>query len=129
MIRSNNKQSGMTIFSFIVVLLVVGFFVYMAVRLVPPYIDFMGVTKAMETQASEGANGQSQSEIRRAFEFRLYNQSVDDIFKSDAIKFEKTDDGRVKLHVEYDQRVHFLYNIDFLLHFDNSVYLKGATGY
>jgi hypothetical protein len=31
------------------------------------------------------------------------------------------------LHVEYDKQIPFIYNIDFLLHFENSVQLRNAS--
>jgi len=40
------KQSGVTLIGFLVILLVVGFFGYMAMKLVPSYTEYGGVVKA-----------------------------------------------------------------------------------
>lgn len=47
-----SKHAGMTLISFLILLLVVGFFAYMAMKLVPAYTEFLGVQKAMNDIAT-----------------------------------------------------------------------------
>jgi hypothetical protein len=119
-----SKQSGITLIGFIVILLILGFFAYMAMKLVPPYMDYMGVSKAMDQVASEGIHGKSQNDIRRDFMFKLDFQYADQVIRPKDIQFSRQSNG-TNMDVAYDQRVHFLYNIDFLLHFEKSIKLKG----
>ncbi|HET8553516.1 MAG TPA: DUF4845 domain-containing protein [Rhodanobacteraceae bacterium] len=119
-----SRQSGITLLSFIVILLIVGFFAFMAMKLVPPYMDYMGVSKAMEEVATEGVHGKSQNDIRQDFMFKLSFQYADQVITPKDITFVHTQGG-TSMDVSYDQRVHFLYNIDFLLHFEKSVKLQG----
>ena len=42
-----SKQTGITLIGFLIILAVVAFFGYMAMKLVPSYVEFMGVKKAM----------------------------------------------------------------------------------
>jgi len=46
-----NKQSGITLIGFLILLIVVGFFAYAAMKLVPAYVEYFGVVKAMNTVA------------------------------------------------------------------------------
>ncbi len=119
-----SRQSGITLIGFVVILLIAGFFAYMAMKLVPPYMDYMGVSKAMQQVADEGVNGKTQNDIRRDFMFKLSFQYADQVIKPADIHFVRVHDA-TSMKVAYDQRVHFIYNIDFLLHFEKSVDLKG----
>jgi Tfp pilus assembly major pilin PilA len=119
-----SKQAGITLIGFLVVLAVVAFFGYMAMKLVPAYTEFMGVTKAMTQVSTEGADGKSLDEIRRDLMFKLGFQYVDDAtIQPQDITIDRT--NGTQLHVAYDKQVPFIYNIDFLLHFEKSVPLQG----
>ncbi|MEI7038196.1 DUF4845 domain-containing protein [Fulvimonas yonginensis] len=118
------KQAGITLIGFLIVLIVVGFFGYMAMKLVPAYAEYMGVTKAMNQIATSGVDGKSLDEIRRDLMFKMGFQYVDDAtVKPKDITIDRSNGTR--LRVAYDKQVPFIYNIDFLLHFDKSVPLHG----
>lgn len=119
------KQSGITLIGFLIVLCVVGFFGYMAMKLVPSYIEFMGVKKAMTQIADDGASSKSLDSIRRDLSFKMGFQYVDDstIQPSD-ITITRLN-GASTLHCDYDKQIPFIANIDFLLHFNTAVPLKG----
>ena len=123
------KQSGITLIGFMVVLVVVAFFGYMAMKLVPAYAEFMGVTKAMNQVASAGVEGKTLDDIRRDFMFKMGFQYVDDsTIKPKDITITRANNA-AQLNVAYEKRIPFVYNIDFLLHFEKSVPLKGNIGY
>jgi hypothetical protein len=121
-----SRQSGITLIGFVIVLLVLGFFAFMAMKLVPSYIEYFGVKKAMNQIATSGANGQDLDAIRRDLMFKMGFQYVDDatIAPKD-ITLDRANNGAV-LNVNYEKQIHFIYNIDFLLHFDNAVQLRNA---
>lgn len=120
-----SKQKGITLIGFLVVLMVVGFFGYMAMKLVPAYTEFMGVTKAMNQLASEG--GTSPAQIRGALMKKLDFQYVsDDTITPQDINIKRSGNS-TELNVSYDKRIPFLYNIDFLVHFEKSVQLQGTV--
>jgi hypothetical protein len=120
------KQSGVTLIGFLVILLVVGFFGYMAMKLVPAYTEYGGVVKAMNGIASSGTSGKSLDEIRRELLRQMDFQYVDDAtVKPTDITISRDDGGTNVLHIAYDKDVPFMYNIDFLLHFEKSVPLQG----
>ncbi len=124
-----SKQSGITLIGFLLIIVVVGFFAYMAMKLAPSYSEYMGVTKAMNQIATEGTNGKSLDSIRRDLMFKLGFQYVDDpTVKPANITIKRDAGGTSVLTVAYDKQIPFMYNIDFLLHFNKSVPLQGNVG-
>ncbi|HET8899589.1 MAG TPA: DUF4845 domain-containing protein [Rhodanobacteraceae bacterium] len=125
------KQAGVTLIGFLFMLIIAGFFALMAMRLVPAYIEFGGVVKAMNQIANEPGSAQkSVSEIRGDLAFKGSFQYVDDATlgaNSQAVKVERKN-GQTTLSVNYDKKIPFLYNIDFLVHFQKTVALKGNVG-
>jgi hypothetical protein len=119
-----SKQAGITLIGFLIVLVVVAFFGYMAMKLIPAYSEYMGVAKAMTQVSTEGADGKSLDELRRDLMFKLGFQYVDDAtIQPQDITIDRS--NGTQLHVAYDKQVPFIYNIDFLLHFEKSVPLQG----
>ena len=120
-----SKQSGITLIGFVVVLAVLGFFAYMAMKLVPAYTEYGGVVKAMNQTASEGVEGKTLDQVRREMMRKLDFQYVDEasVHPSD-ITFGEGAGGN-ELRVSYDRQIPFLYNIDFLIHFSKSVPVSG----
>jgi type II secretory pathway pseudopilin PulG len=120
-----SKQSGITLIGFMVVLAVVGFFGFMAMKLVPSYLEFLGVKKAMTQIANDGASSKSLDGIRRDLMFKMGFQYVDDAtIQPKDITITRIN-GASTLHVDYEKQIPFIANIDFLMHFDNSVPLPG----
>jgi hypothetical protein len=123
-----SKQTGITLIGFMFVLAIAGFFAFMAMKLVPSYIEFLGVDKAMTQVASSGVEGKSLDDLRRDVLFKLNFQYVDDATIKPKDITLKRGNNAAQLSVSYDKRVPFLYNIDFLLHFEKSVMLQGNVG-
>lgn len=124
-----SKQSGVTLIGFLFIMAIVGFFGYMAMKLLPSYSEFMGVTKAMNQLATEGTNGKTLDDLRRGLMFKMGFQYVDDAtIKPSDITVKRDAGGTSQLQVVYDKRIPFMYNIDFLLHFEKSVALQGNLG-
>lgn len=124
-----SKQSGITLIGFIIVLAVAGFFAYMAMKLVPAYTEYAGVVKAMNQIGTEGVEGKTLDQVRRDLLFKLGFQYVDDAtVKPSDITIKRNAGGTSVLTVAYDKQIPFMYNIDFLLHFNKSVPLQGNVG-
>jgi hypothetical protein len=120
-----SKQAGITLIGFLVVLVVVAFFGYMAMKLVPAYSEYMGVVKAMNQEATDGVDGKTLDSIRRDLSYKFNMQYVgDDTITPSDITITH-DNGGNQLNVSYDKQTPFIYNIDFLIHFEKSVPLQG----
>ncbi len=121
-----SKQAGITLIGFLIVLIVVGFFGFMAMKLVPAYSEYMGVVKAMNQEATNGVDGKTLDSIQRDLSYKFSMQYVDDgtITPSD-ITITHVNGGN-QLNIAYDKQMPFIYNIDFLVHFEKSVPLQGT---
>jgi hypothetical protein len=125
------KQKGLTLISMVVVLAVVGFFAYTAMKLIPAYTEYFGVVKSMKAVAdSPNASEASLEQLRRNLDTNFSVQYVDESsIPADGIKLE-TQGGQHKLRVVYDKKIPFLYNVSLLAHFDHSEDLtKSGSGY
>ena len=127
--RTMLRQNGMTLIGFAVVLIVAGFFAYAAMKLIPVYTEYFGVVKSMKSlQSMSGIETMSIEDIRRKLNVNFDIQYVDDSTIPEKNIQLITKDGQRKLRIFYDKDVPFLYNVDLLVHFDNTVDLaRGAT--
>jgi len=121
------KVMGITLIGFAIVLAVLGFFGYAAMRLVPAYIEYYGVVKAMEQERSEaGAASKSLDQIRREMAFKFSTQYVDEANVPPQAITLKREGGASTLRVNYERRIPFMYNVELLTTFDKSVSMSGA---
>ncbi len=124
------QQKGMTLIGFIFVLIIAGFFALMAMKLVPAYVEYFGVVKAMNNLAAEpGAASKSIGEIRSELNFKASFQYVDDstLRSGNSVRVDRRK-GKANLVVDYNKKIPFIYNISFLLHFNKTVPLSGNVG-
>ena len=122
-------QKGITFIGFVIVLMVVGFLAYVAMKLVPVYSTHMGVVKAMkQLQTEAGIADKSIEDIRHDLSVKFDLQYVDEsVIPRQNIQLKKQG-GSTTIRIFYDRRVPFMYNVDLLVHFDTTVDLsKGAT--
>ncbi len=124
------RSRGITFIGFLILLAVVGFFAYMAMRLVPMYVEYMGVVKAMEqVRAEPGAASKSAEEIRRSLIRKFDAQYVDDsLIPPQAIQIIRQGNAST-LRIRYERRVPFIYNLELLATFDKSLSLSGGSAY
>lgn len=122
-------QHGITLIGFAIVLIVVGFFAYAAMKLVPVYSEYFSVVKSMKSlQSDAGIENMGIEEIRRKLEPIFDVQYVDenDVPLSSVTLI--TANGQHSLNVAYSVQRPFIYNIDLLVHFNYTVDLsKGST--
>ncbi|HEY2396966.1 MAG TPA: DUF4845 domain-containing protein [Rudaea sp.] len=123
------RQSGLTLIGFAFVLIIAGFFAYGAMKLIPVYTEYFGVVKSMKSlQSQSGIETATIEDIRRKLNVNFDLQYVDDASIPEKNIQLITKDGQHKLRIFYDKDVPFLYNVDLLVHFDNTVDLShGAT--
>jgi hypothetical protein len=120
---------GLTLIGFLVVLCVAGFFAYLVMRLMPMYIEYFGVVKAMEMIKDEPGSAQkSIDEIRRDLITKFDTQYVDDASVPPQAITLKREAGGATLRIAYEKRVNFMYNIDIVGVFDKSIILRNAGG-
>ncbi len=119
----NRKQSGMTMLGFLITLAVVMFFIYTGMKVVPMYIEYYSVKKALAGMANEPGIGSKSKEQVHALFFRRLNMSYANGVKKDALKMESTDQG-LMLTVDYEQRKQLIANLDVIGKFHAQQELK-----
>jgi len=128
--RTASRQKGLTLIGFFIVLVVAGFFAYAAMKLVPCYTEYFGVVKSMRSlQTLPDIETMTIEDIRRKLNVNFDLQYVDESSIPEKNIQLITKDGAHKLRIFYDKDLPFLYNVDLLVHFDNTVDLSRGAKY
>ena len=107
----NRKQSGMTMLGFLITLAVVMFFLYSAMKIVPMYIEYYSVKKALASIASDAqAADATKEKIRSNFARHMQIDYVATV-KPEMLKIESTDTG-YNLIMNYERREPLFANLD-----------------
>ena len=105
------KQSGMTLLSFVVVLGVVGFTAYVAMRLFPMYQEYYAVKSSLKGLANEqGVADMDPARMKELF-FRRLNMNYSNSIKPADVKIERMEGGW-SMKVAYEVRRPLVGNLD-----------------
>lgn len=117
------KQRGITLIGFGIVLVLVVFFAYVGMRLVPLYLEYHAVVNAMETLQEDPMSAKlSPGAIRERIMRSLYVSYATDNIKRTDIQI-KRQDG-VQVRVAYEVRKPMVGNVDVIVSFDRTVSLR-----
>jgi len=117
------KQNGLTLIGFAIVLVLVVFFAYVGMRIVPLYLEYNAVVSALnELQKDPGAKSMSPEKIKSNIINRLWVSYASDNVQRKHIRVTRSDG--VKVRVAYEVRRPLLGNIDLMLSFDRAVTLR-----
>ena len=121
------NQSGMTLLGFIIVLAVVGVFVYMGMKLIPMYTEYYGVTRALTSLAAEpGIADRDPAKIEDLFFRRLYVSYADNV-KHEHVKIQRKDAG-YEILVNYEVRRQLIANLDVVGRFEAKQDIRRGGG-
>lgn len=114
------SQQGMTAIGWMIVLGLIAFFVLLALRLVPGYLEFSTISTSLESLKNEpGITNKTPPEIRSMVSKRFDINDVKSISGKD-VKIENRG-GRLRVWVEYEVRVHVAGNVDAVSKFNKEV--------
>ncbi len=117
------KQSGMSLIGFVIVLAMVIFVSYLGMKIVPIYMEYYSVVNAMDGVAAErGSANLSPYDVRVKILNRLYVSYAENV-KESHIKLSRTMGG-MNLRIAYEVRTPVLGNLDVVAKFDRSVKLS-----
>lgn len=120
-------QSGMTLIGFIIVLGVVGVFIYMGMKVIPMYSEYFAVKQALKQMSQEsGVSQQDPKRIKDNFFARLYVSYADNVKPSD-VKLARKEAGYV-MTVDYEVRRPLIGNFDIVGHFNAEQVLSRNAG-
>jgi hypothetical protein len=118
-----NRQTGVTALGWVILLTPFAIALYGGIRLLPIYLNYMKVAKAMDSTAKEMTGEISANAIRNALErhFEI------DMVEYPAVKDMKItrDEGAWVLECAYDDEAPFFGNVSLHVVFDKKVKLGG----
>lgn len=121
------NQSGITLIGFIIVLGVVGVFVYMGMKLIPMYTEFYSVKRSLADLSKQPGAGRLESAKVRDLFFRRMEMSYVDSVKQENFKIKRNERG-LEVTVEYEVRRPLIANLDVVGHFNAVQQLTSIEG-
>ena len=114
------RQHGLTMISLVFVVAVVIFLAMGAIKLFPVYMENFSVQSVVNGLADDpDAQGKSPTELRKMIDARF---TINDVKRVKGSDFEiKRDGNAYKVSIDYEERVPFIANIDFVVSFSDSV--------
>ncbi len=118
------KMKGLTGLSFLLLLLLIGFFALLAIRLFPIYLEHYNVTTSLKSLQSEAQQAPlGRKEIKDLLLRRFQINDISHVDK-DQIKVQSQNGGKL-VTIAYEVRKPFIGNIDLLVSFKDSLELQG----
>jgi len=118
------KQRGLTLMGFGLVLVLVVFFSYAAMRIVPLYLEYQALISAMNTLVVDPRGRKmTSSQIKNKLIDSLWVNYATDNIKREHMKLTNKKKG-LQVRVAYEVRKDFVGNIDLILSFERAVILK-----
>jgi hypothetical protein len=118
-----SRQRGATFLGMLVIVSVIGFGLYGAIRLFPLYMEYMAIARALEDTAKEGA-GASVQQLRTSL---IRRWSIEDIKSIEPAKIDiKKSRNGYTMRAWYRAEVPFISNVSLVADFDKSVDVGGA---
>ncbi len=123
--RATEKSRGMTVVSWLFILVIIAIVAMVLMRIVPVYLQHYSIVSTLDSlkkdptvQSQESVISMSDT-ISTQFQRRLSIENINYI-KAEDISVKPNTEG-VLVEVAYEVRVPFIANIDFIISFDDSV--------
>jgi len=121
---NKRKSKGLTLIGFLIVLVVVLFFAYAGMRVIPMYLEYQALISAMDKLKNDPmSKSMPPSKIKDSIQRSLWVSYASNNIKNENIRISKKTDG-VNVRVAYEVRKDFLGNIDIVGSFDRTVVLR-----
>jgi hypothetical protein len=121
--RSMRKQEGLTFISWMVILIVAGFFIMVGLKITPVYLEHFAVKKSLESLKDEPLLGRKTiREIRTSLMRRFDMNSVYGMKKDEVII--KRSGGMTHITVKYEERRPIVSNLAIVITFEDSIQLN-----
>lgn len=121
------KQNGITLMSFLIVLVIVGFFAVIGMKLFPMYSEYYSLRGTMDDLAAQpNSVNMTPAQIYKDLE-RRFNIAYVESVKREHIKVVRAGRG-AQLSISYEVRRPMFGNLDVVGKFDYTVELGGGGG-
>lgn len=111
------NQSGMTLIGFVIVLGIVGLFIYVGMKVVPMYTEYYSVKQALAGMAKDSETARKDASWIKDRFFRRMDVSYVDSVKPENVKILRKGDSSLQITVEYEVRRALIANLDVVGHF------------
>lgn len=117
------KQRGMTLIGWVIVLALIGFFATIAIRLVPMYQEYYGVLQIMNDMKIELRNNKLTKNEAQTLLMRRFDIGYIESVKKENIEISrgKNTSYVTKIVIDYEVRKPFMAHIDLIGHFHKEV--------
>lgn len=119
--KTKQKQQGLTAITMLLVLVIIGFFAMIVIRLFPIYMEHFSVASHLERLGQDQATkSMTDKEILSTLHKRF---NIDDVrhVKDDNIFIERGKDKSVVIAIEYEVRTPTIGNVDMVVSFSDEV--------
>ncbi len=118
------RQDGLTLIGFFIVLVMVLFFAYAGMRVIPMYLEYHALGNALtKLEKDPAAKRMAPHKIKQSIQMSLWASYADNNIKDEHIRISKKSNG-VNVTVKYEVRKPFLANIDIVGRFDRTAVLR-----
>jgi hypothetical protein len=124
--QKGTMQKGITMIGFVLMLIVLGFFAYLAMRIVPMYIEYFSVVKSIKHVAAQPDIARADERKVRDLLSREFDVGYVDSIEPKNVKIKRLQNG-VELSVDYEVRKPFASNIDLVGHFQKTASSGSAS--
>jgi len=122
--QSRNTQAGMSVLGTLVVLIMVGFFALSAIRMAPPYFEYLSVRDILSRAATDPESADASiSALRMRFETVFNTNQIEHLEAREMDIFRK--EGKTYIDARYEVRLPVVGIIDAVLRFDDLIYVIG----
>jgi hypothetical protein len=121
-----SRQRGATFLGMVVIIAILGFALYAAIRLTPLYLEYIAVARALEQTAKENSGATSPQTLRNALDRRWTIETIDSIQPKD-IEIKKAGSG-FTMRAWYRAEAPFISNVSLVADFDKTVRVGGDVG-
>ncbi|MFT4198276.1 MAG: DUF4845 domain-containing protein [Pseudoxanthomonas sp.] len=121
------RQQGMTLIGFLITLAVVGFAVYIGMKLFPMYEEYYSVRTAAKGLSEQPGVAEMEPAKLQDLLFRRLDVNYSDSVTPQDVKFDRLDNGW-KMHIKYEVRKPIIGNLDVVGKFDFSQDLTRGGG-
>ncbi len=119
-----NRQRGIGVAGWLILLLVFGSVMTAAAKLMPLYMDHNTISNLMDKLAAEeGVGKKRKRDIIAALENRFKLNNIRNFPLEENLTFQKKDYGKAVV-LEYEVRVPLVHNIDLIASFDKAIELR-----
>lgn len=118
------RNDGLTLIGFLIVLVMVLFFAYSGMRVVPMYLEYHALVNALEKLEDDPySKDLTPAKIKQSIFDSLWASYASNNIKKEHIHISKKS-GRVNVRVAYEIRTSFIANIDLVGKFDRTAVLR-----